>query len=78
MLGYIGLPSSYFEGMPLASRVAQTLGEKGAVGSVGELAKWGVGKVAEHSTLVADASEYVANAYKAVSEAIAAKSDPAR
>ena len=72
MLGYIGLPSSYFEGSPLAG-ITQTLGEKGALGSAAEGAKWVVGQAAEHSPLVASASEYVGNAYKAFSEGIAAK-----
>jgi len=72
MLGYIGLPSSYFEGGPLAG-VARTLGERGAVGSISQLAKWGVGQAAERSTMVAHVTEHIGNAYKALSEGIAAK-----
>ncbi len=72
MLGYVGLPSSYFEGGPLAG-FAQTLGAKGAAGSAGQLAKWGVGKAAQHSTLVAKVSEHVGNVFNSISEGFAAK-----
>jgi hypothetical protein len=48
MLGYIGLPSSYFEGGPLAA-VAQTLGEKGAFGAVAQGVQWAVEQLAGRS-----------------------------
>ena len=37
-LGYVGLPSTIFEGTPLAG-AARTLGERGVMGTVGEMAK---------------------------------------
>ncbi|MCX5795686.1 MAG: hypothetical protein NTY77_09355 [Elusimicrobia bacterium] len=72
MLGYIGLPSSYFEGGSLAG-ITQTLGERGAIGSLQQGAKWVVGQAAERSSLVANVTEHIGGAYSSVIQGIGAK-----
>ena len=72
MLGYVGLPSSYFEGSPLAG-VAQTIGERGAFGSIKEGVKWATGQASARSKVVAAVTEHVGSAYESVTSGIGSR-----
>ena len=69
-LGYIGVPSNYFEGRWF-SGVAQTLGERGALGSLTQGARYLAGRVAERSALAASAAGLPRLAAAAVSGRLA-------
>jgi hypothetical protein len=69
MLGYVGLPSSYFEGGRL-SGIAKTIGERGAFGSVKEGVKWVTGQAAARSNAVAAVTEHIGSAYESVASGI--------
>jgi hypothetical protein len=69
MLGYVGLPSSYFEGGRLAG-ITKTIGERGAFGSVKEGVKWATGQAAAHNKVAAAVVEHVGSAYESVASGI--------